>query len=178
MRRLLSILSLLFAVVVLAQPVVGQVQLGPHAALNLNGIRLLVGGQIRVPVALELAGAPVYFRPSFDVYPFVDPRKGSGATDASLTVFNADASVPVDVSESFDGYLGIGLFFARRSESFDQAGTNTDWDGGLNIIVGAVLGQSGSTFRPFAEGILAVGDLSSGLIARGGILVSIGRERY
>jgi opacity protein-like surface antigen len=169
---------LLFSFFLTASSALGQVQVGPFAGINFDGTEILVGGQARFPVGLQLGETDVLINPSLEFYPFIDSSIGTNNIDFSLWVLNADALLPIEISDSFDSYAGAGLYFARSKWNFNNIpGLNLDdseVNAGLNLFAGATFQKEDRGLIPFGEVRLALGDGSSGLILRGGVLVSIG----
>ncbi len=162
-------------------PANAQFEVGPLAGINFDGTEILAGAQARFPVGAEIAGLPIIAKPGIEFYPFIEPSGLGSTVDFSLFVVNLDAIVPLDISESFQGYGGAGLYIARTSVDFNVDVPGFDIDGsstdlGLNIVAGANFGNASSTLVPFVEAVLALGDGSSGLLAKGGILLSIGGD--
>lgn len=178
MHSRLLVLSFIIALCVPVSSAVGQVQFGPYAGLNFDGTEILVGGQARFPVGLELSGTSVLINPSLEFYPFIDSSIGTGNIDYSLWVLNADALLPIAITQDLDTYAGLGLYFARSKWTYPNVpGLNlddSDMNAGLNLFAGITFQKEDRGLVPFAEARLALGDGSSGLILKGGVLVSFG----
>jgi hypothetical protein len=141
-------------------------ELGPYAGYNLDNEEFLIGAVSRI----HLATAPVTLNPGFEFYPSI----GGAGVDASLIVLNFDVQYQLE-AETVEPYIGGGLFWRRTSVDVTVGGlpvSVSDSDMGINLKGGFMFGTAGS-MRPFAEGVIALGNGESFML-KGGFLFPIG----
>ena len=169
MKMLRAALALLVFALVAAPSAQAQTtwDLGPNAGYNIDNEELLLGVTSRI----HMPSVPVTLNPGFEFYPSI----GGPGVDASLFVVNFDVQYQLS-AQSFEPYVGGGLFWRRTSLDVNIAGVPvsvSDSNVGLNLKGGMVFKTSGS-MQPYAEAGLALGGGTESFILMGGILFPIG----
>lgn len=143
-----------------------QFKIGPHVGLNLDGTDFFVGGSAQFNVLL---GEHTFIgNPGLDFYPLID--------NVTITRFNADLLYPFTTS-SMQPYVGAGVLFQFTSydlpEGTPSAVEDSDFDLGLNLKAGTVFTGGDSSFKPFLEGTVSLGN-GTDFAVRGGVYLSVG----
>jgi opacity protein-like surface antigen len=142
-----------------------QVSFGPHLGGNFDAEEIHFGASLRLPIGTPVGGSRFEINPGFEFYPLMD-------TGLSMWQLNLDAVYPF-VRKVVEPYVGAGLAITHVAVDIAGFGSASDTDLGLNMKGGVMFGVPGLP-RPFAEGVIGVGGVTSDFMIRGGVHFSFG----
>lgn len=169
MKKLSLVATALFTLVLMSGAFAtahAQVAVGPHIGANFDAEEVAFGANLRIPIGSPVGGSRFQINPGFEFYPFMD-------TGLSFWQLNLDAVYPF-VRKVVEPYVGGGLAITHVSVDIPGLGSASDTDLGMNLKGGVMFGVPGLP-RPFAEGVIGIGDTTSDFMIRGGVYFSIGK---
>lgn len=168
MRRVRSSLLFLAAALAVAAPgrlAAQRAGFGPEVLYDFD---MNAGLGVQARLAVDVAGYPFILNPSVDYY-FVDDE---GSVDLSLLQLNADALWQLGRSADVNlaaPYIGAGLGLAHSSVDAPVTGSVSHDDLVLNLIAGVNF-LTRTSFRPFAQAAVVLGNGGSRFQLKGGII--------